>query len=266
MIASGVLSGLQYTPGQSILHRIDPRAKFVFFVMYSVMLFNSASLASLLGYGLIVLGLLGCAKIHPLRIWHSIRGIVVLILLLNVVQIASHPGGNAVAGLFGASITSEGVDSAVRMTMRWLSFYFMAILLLATTSPTGQMEALRKLLSPLQRFGVRSELFVFMLTIAVLYVPYLIADIEQMLQARKARGVWPAVWNVPSWGKEIFRLLNPLIITVFRRADALSDALESRGYQPGCPRSEFEPLKFGVKDTGFVFAALLLPLIQLIPN
>ncbi|MEF3306778.1 energy-coupling factor transporter transmembrane component T family protein [Paenibacillus sp. GYB003] len=260
MNESGILSVLQYSPDTSLLHRFDPRAKFVFFISYSALLFSSASLAAALGYGLIAVVLLALAKFDPIRLWNSVKGIVVLLSVMNAVQIVSHPGGKVIAAWYGMAITTGGIETAARLSCRWFSFYLVVLLLFATTSPTKQIEALRKLMSPLRRAGIRSEAFVFMLTIAVLYVPYLLEDMNRIVQARKARGGLPPFWNVPGWSKEAMHLLYPLTIGIYRRAEALSAALEARGYRPGCPRTEYEPLRFGAKDAVLVAAACLLPL------
>lgn len=260
MNESGILSALQYAPDTSLLHRFDPRAKFVFFISYTTLLFSSASLTTTFVYGLIAIVLLGFAKFDLIRLWNSVKGIIVFITIMNAVQIVSHPGGKVIAAWHGMAITAGGIEAAAFLTCRWFSFYLVVLLMFATTSPTKQIEALRKLLTPLRRAGIHSEAFVFMLTIAVLYVPYLIEDMKRILQARKARGGQPAFWNVPKWCKEAMNLLYPLTIGIYRRADVLSAAIEARGYWPGCPRTEYEPLRFGTKDTMLVIAACLLPL------
>ncbi|WP_158289330.1 energy-coupling factor transporter transmembrane component T family protein [Paenibacillus flagellatus] len=264
MNETGVLSALQYSPDTTLLHRFDPRAKFAFFLSYSALLFSSASLAATIGYGLIAVVLLVFAKFDPIRLWHSVKGIAALLLVMDAVQIVSHPGGNVIAAWNGMAVTTGGIETAARLTCRWLSFYFVVLLMFATTSPARQIEALRKLSTPLGRAGNRWEAFVFMLTIAVLYIPYLIEDAKRIVQARKARGTRPAFWNVPAWGKEAMNLLVPITIGIYRRADVLSAAIEARGYRPGCPRTEYEPLRFGAKDTALVVAACLLPLVGLV--
>lgn len=264
MNESGILPALQYSPDTSLLHRFDPRAKFVFFISYSALLFSSASLAATLAYGLIAIVLLGCAKFDPIRLWNSVKGIALLLAVMSAVQFVSHPGGKVIATWHGVAITTGGIETAAWLTCRWLSFYFVVLLMFATTSPAKQVEALRKLLTPLRRAGTRAEAFVFMLTIAVLYIPYLIEDARRILQAWKARGGQPAFWNVPGWGKEAMHLLYPLTIGIYRRAEVLSAAIEARGYRPGCLRTEYEPLRFSTKDTLLVIAACLLPLAEFV--
>ncbi|TMV48590.1 energy-coupling factor transporter transmembrane protein EcfT [Paenibacillus mesophilus] len=264
MNETGVLSALQYSPDTSLLHRFDPRAKFIFFISYSTLLFTSTSLMATLGLGLIAIVLLGCAKFNPIRLWNSVKGIAVLLLIMDAVQMVSHSGGKVFVAWQGIAITAGGIETAAWLTCRWFSFYLIVLLMFATTSPAKQFEALRKLFTPLRRAGIELEAFVFMLTIAVLYIPYLIEDMKRILQAWKARGGQPAFWHVPRWGKEAMNLLYPLTIGIYRRAEVLSAAIESRGYRPGYPRTEYEPLRFGIKDTALVVGACLLPFAGLI--
>ncbi|SMF92250.1 energy-coupling factor transport system permease protein [Paenibacillus uliginis N3/975] len=242
----GALSSLQYAAGDSILHRLDPRSKYGFAISYSVTLVSSNSLIMTLVCMVIVIFLYMFSGLRLLMVWKSIRGIIVVLLIL--------------AG-FQASL--NGIEAAAQMTLKVLSFFLMITLILSTTPPEKQMEGLRKLLTPLRRLGINTETFVFMFSVAVIYMPLLLEDTTRILQAQRVRGLHGGRWNIAGRGKDMFLLLTPILLMIFRRAERLSEAMESRCYQPGCERTGYYQLKIAKHDIIVLILALLLPLILL---
>ncbi|WP_274364962.1 energy-coupling factor transporter transmembrane component T family protein [Paenibacillus thermotolerans] len=242
----GPLSALQYVPGNSLLHKLDPRSKYGFVVSYSITLVSSHSLTWSLICTLVALFLFLLSKLHLLTVWKNIRGLFVVIFLLGYFQFRLH-----------------GIEAAALLALKMLSLFMAATLMLSTTPPEKQMEGLRKVLSPLRRLGVKTETFVFMFTIAVIYVPLLLEDMMRIMQAQRARGPQPGRWNILSKGKDMVLLLNPLLLIIFRRAERLAEAMESRSYRPGCERTAYYQLKLGKQDLVVLLLALLLAFVPL---
>jgi len=245
----GALSSLQYVAGDSLLHRLDPRSKYVFAISYSLTLVSSSSLIISLLCMVIVIFLYLLSGPRLLMVWKSIRGIIVFLLIL--------------AG-FQASL--NGIEAAALMTLKMLSFFLMITLMISTTPPLKQTEGLRKLLTPLRRLGINTETFVFMFTVAVIYMPLLLEDTMRIMQAQRARGLHDDRWNIARRGKNMFLLLPPLLLMVFRRAERLSEAMESRCYRPGCERTSYNQMKIAKHDIIVLILALLLPFILLYPK
>ncbi|MGO4699322.1 energy-coupling factor transporter transmembrane protein EcfT [Paenibacillus sp. 2TAB26] len=246
MNSLGPLSALQYVPGNSLLHRLDPRSKYGFVVSYSINLASSHSLTTSLIHTFIALLLFLLSKLHLLTVWKNIQGLVIVLLILNYFQFRLH-----------------GIEAAALLTLKMLSFFLLMTLMLSTTPPEKQMEGLQKLLSPLRRLGVKTESFVFMFTIAVIYLPLLLEDLMRIMQAQNARGPQPGRWNLLARGKDMLLLLTPLLFIIFRRAERLSEAMESRCYYPGCDRTAFYQLKLGKHDFIVLLLALLLAFVPL---
>ncbi|MFD2612413.1 energy-coupling factor transporter transmembrane component T family protein [Paenibacillus gansuensis] len=249
MNSLGPLSAIHYIPGNSLLHRLDPRSKYGFVVSYSINLVSSHSLTMSLIYTLIAFLLFTLSKLHLLTVWTNIRGIVIVLLILNYFQFRLH-----------------GIEAAALLTLKTLSFFLVVMLMFSTTPPEKQMEGLHKLLSPLRYLGVRTESFVFMFTIAVIYLPLLLEDLMRIMQAQRARGPQPGRWNLLGRGKDMFLLLNPLLFIIFRRAERLSEAMESRCYCPGCDRTAYYLLKLGKHDIVVLLLALLFAFVPLYLN
>lgn len=246
MNSFGPLSALQYIPGNSLLHRLDPRSKYGFVVSYSINLLSSHSLTMSLIYTSITILLFLLSKLHLITVWKNIRELVVVLFILNYLQFRVH-----------------GIEAATLLTLKVLSLILLVTLMLSTTPPEKLMEGLHKLLSPLRRLGIKTESFVFMFTIAVIYLPLLLEDLMQIMQAQRARGPQLGRWNLLGRGKDMFLLLVPIVFIIFRRAERLSEAMESRCYCPGCDRTAFYQLKLRKPDIIVLLLALLLALVPL---
>jgi len=244
MSSFGALSSLQYVPGDSFLHRLDPRSKYGFIASYSISLVSSHSFTESLIYTLVLFLL---SKLRLNLLWENMRGLFVLIIIFIYFQIALN-----------------GIEAAALMTLKMISFIFMVTLLLSTTPPEKQMEGLRKLLSPLRRLGVKTESCAVMVNIAIIYLPLLMEDLMRIMQAQRIRGPQHGRWNLAWRGRDMILLLTPLLLSTFRRAERLSDAMESRCFQPGSDRSAFYQLNLGRHDIIVLILALLLPFIRLI--
>lgn len=246
MSSFGILLALQYVPGNSLLHRLDPRSKYGFAVSYSITLASSHSLTTTLVCTCIALLLLLLSKLHLLTVWKNIRGLIIVLVLLNYFQFRLY-----------------GIEAAALLTFKMLSFFLLVTLMLSTTPPEKQMEGLHRLLSPLRCLGIKTESFVFMFTVAVIYLPLLLEDLTRIMQAQRARGPQIGRWNLQGRGKDMFLLLNHLLNIIFRRAERLSEAMESRCYRPGCERTAFYQLKLDKLDIIVLLLALLLAFVPL---
>lgn len=243
----GALSTFQYVPGDSYLHRLDPRSKYGFVASYSISLVSSHSLIAILIYALIALFLLALSKLRLYLIWKNLQGFFVVIIILNYFQ-----------------ITLNGIEAAAIIMLKMISFILMFTLILSTTPPEKQVEGLRIILSPLRRLGVKTESCAVMFTIAIIYLPLLLEDLRRMMQSQRVRGPQYGRWNLAGRGRDMFLLMTPLLLMTFRRAERLSDAMESRCFAPGSERTAFYQLKLGMHDFIVFVLALLLPFIHLI--
>lgn len=244
----GALSSLQYVAGDSLLHRLDPRSKYGFAISYLVTLVSSNSLITSWVGMVIVISSYLLSGFHLLMVWNNLRGIIVVLFILGSIQ---------------ASL--NGIEPAALMTLKVLSFFLMITLMLSTTPPEKQIEGLRKLLSPVRLLGINTETFVFMFTVAVIYMPLLLEDTMRIMQAQRVRGLHNGRWNIARRSRDMLLLLIPVLLMILRRAERLSEAMESRCYQPGCERTGYVQLKIAKHDIVVLILAILLPFILLYP-
>ncbi len=243
----------QYFPGDSIVHRLDPRSKLILVIVYIVALFQAHSWLS---YAAVMLVTALCLGLSQIRIATAFKGlkpmlfIIVLTALLNIFYTAGTPI------LPGWIITWEGLDRAAKMILRIVLLITGTFLLTYTTSPMALTDGLEKLLNPLKKLKLPVHEMTIMMSMALRFIPTLIEETDKIMSAQKARGADFENGNLIRRAKALLPVLVPLFVSAFRRADELAVAMESRCYHGGEGRTRMKQLQFAGRD----FAALLLGL------
>ena len=153
-------------------------------------------------------------------------------------------------------ITKEGLLLAGKMALRLVLLIIVSTALTYTTSPIVLTDGIEKLLKPLSRLGVPTYELAMMMSIAIRFIPTLIEETEKIMSAQKARGANLESGGLLSRIKALIPILIPLLISSFRRAAELADAMECRCYHGGKGRTRMKQLHLSAKD--FVFLFLLL--------
>jgi energy-coupling factor transport system permease protein len=241
----------QYFPGNTVVHRLDPRTKLILVVLYIVALFNTKGWVS---NGLILVLTLVCmavAHIRPSNIFKGLKPmlfIIVLTALLNLFYTRGTPVRE------GWIITWEGIDRAVKMILRITLLITGTFLLTYTTSPMALTDGLENLLNPLKKLKVPVHALTLMMSMALRFIPTLIEETDKIMSAQRARGADFETGNLVQRAKALLPILVPLFVSAFRRADELAVAMESRCYHGGEGRTRMNQLHY----TGIDIAALVL--------
>ena len=241
----------QFFPGDSALHKLDPRAKIVFTLVFIVTLFlcrNFFSLILMLGFA-VACDLI--SKISPRLIWKSLRGIIFIVLFTSVLQLFYNTNGSVLWKPFpnaSFAVTDAGVYTAVFMAVRIVSLILFTVLLTYTTSPTMLTDAIERLLSPLKVFHVKVHSLAMMMTIALRFIPTLIQEIDIIMSAQKARGAKLDNGSIPERLKAMTSVFVPLFVSAFRRASELAVAMECRCYTDGAHRTRLRVMKLTFRD------------------
>ena len=241
----------QFFPGDTIVHRLDPRTKLLAVLLYIVALFQAKGWV---GYGLVLLVTALCmamSHISPKNIFKGMKPmlfIIVLTALLNIFYTAGTPI------LPGWIVTWEGIDRAVKMILRIVLLITGTFLLTYTTSPIALTDGLEMLLSPLKKIKVPVHEMTLMMSMALRFIPTLIEETDKIMSAQKARGADFETGRLIDRAKALLPILVPLFVSAFRRADELAVAMESRCYHGGEGRTRMKTLRFAARD----WAALLI--------
>ena len=238
----------QYFPGNSPVHRLDPRTKIVAVVLYIVALFLCKSFVS---YGIMLALLAISIKISkvPLKsIVNGLRPILFLACFTAILNLFYTPGDTVLVKVWVLTITLEGVLNAFFMVVRIMMLIAGTFLLTYTTSPILLTDGLESLLNPLKKIGLPIHELAMMMSIALRFIPTLIEETDKIMSAQRARGADFESGSLIQRAKALIPLLVPLFISSFRRADELAVAMECRCYRGGQGRTRLRQLKYGSSD------------------
>ncbi len=236
----------QYFPGDSIIHRLDPRTKLILVVLYIVALFQAKGWIS---YGLLLLVTalcLGISRISPKNIFKGLKPMLFIIIITGLLNIFYTQGTPVVEGWI---ITWEGIERSIKMILRIVLLITGTFLLTYTTSPMALTDGLELLLNPLKKIKVPVHEMTIMMSMALRFIPTLIEETDKIMSAQKARGADFETGNLIQRAKALLPILVPLFVSAFRRADELAVAMESRCYHGGEGRTRMKQLKMAWQDT-----------------
>ncbi|WP_160678916.1 energy-coupling factor transporter transmembrane component T [Clostridium sp. C8-1-8] len=240
----------QYIPGDSFIHKLDPRTKILISILFIICLFV---MNKYVGY-IFVTAFLGAAiifsKIHIRFLYKGLKPVFLLIIItaaLNIFMIQGKPENLLYAWGY-LKIYKEGIDTALFMTLRLIFLILGTSLLTLTTSPIELTDGIERLLNPFKKIGVPAHELAMMMTIALRFIPTLMDETDKIMKAQQARGADFESGNIIQKAKSLIPLLVPLFISSFRRADELAMAMEARCYRGGEGRTRMKQLKYGGRD------------------
>ncbi|MGJ4849317.1 energy-coupling factor transporter transmembrane component T family protein [Bacillota bacterium Meth-B3] len=256
----------QYFPGDSVVHRLDPRMKLILTAAVIVAVFLCKGFVS---YALMFGYILGAALISAVRIklmFKGIRPILFIVALTFALNVLFTPDGDAIVRIGSFAITWQGLRMASYMALRLVLLVFGTQLLTLTTSPIALTDGLERLMRPLKRIGFPAHELAMMMSIALRFIPTLMEEADKIMKAQKARGADFESGNLTRRAKAMLPLLVPLFVSAFRRADELALAMEARCYRGGEHRTRMKVLRYTRLDLyALISMALLIALVVALP-
>ena len=239
----------QHFPGNSLVHRFDPRLKLVLTIAYIVLLFAASNPLGLT-LSILFLGVMyKVAKIPVKMIGKSLKPILPIVLFTAVLNLFFVSGeGDPLVHFWFLSIYTEGVRYAVLMAVRVMALIAGTSLLTYTTSPIVLTDAIEQLLKPLGQLHFPGHELALMLSIALRFIPTLLEETDKIMNAQKARGAQLDTGKMTDRVKALVPVLIPLFISAFRRADELAMAMECRCYRGGTGRTRLKVLRCEKQD------------------
>jgi energy-coupling factor transport system permease protein len=238
----------QYYPGESPIHRLDARAKFIAVTALAIALFvrdSFAGLAVFAAAGALAYVLSG---VPAAWFWRAFRPLLWLVGLTFVAQVLFAPAEEAFASWWIFHLSWQGLEFAAFLSLRLLVLVLIGSVLTLTTPPLALTDGLAWLGRPLRRLHVPTDELALMVTIALRFIPTLLVEVDQIMRAQRARGADFNSGGLIKRAKALVPVLTPLFVMSFRRADELALAMEARCYRPGVVRTRLHPLKAGAAD------------------
>ncbi|HOQ37626.1 MAG TPA: energy-coupling factor transporter transmembrane component T [Acetivibrio sp.] len=252
----------QYIPGNSLIHRADPRVKLIltFILMTTIMIVKSYT-AFLMIAGLILVTVFSgkIPFVYTLKGLKPIMPVVIFTALINIFTTE----GTVLYGFKFIHITYEGLDMAAKTSLRIVTLIIGTSIMLLTTTPLSLTDGIERLLYPLSRIGLPVHKFAMMMNIALRFIPTLLEETDKVMKAQASRGVDFETGGIIERGKNFIPVLVPLFVSALRRADELAVAMEARCYNGGKGRTRMKQLKLTKVDLQITLVLVVFEFVLL---
>lgn len=251
----------QFVPGDSFLHRLDPRSKIL---LLFIIVFTIFFISWLPSYAILILLMIYGAALGNISVWYlikSLRSILFLIILTLILNFFFTPG-KPLEFIPYVKITYEGVILGLLMAARLVVLVMSASLLTLTTSPVQITDALESLLKPLKLFRISSYEIALIMTIALKFIPVLIGEAEKIAKAQMSRGLDIERGNIIKRMRNLVPIIVPLFVHAYKHSEELAIAMEARCYRGGEGRTRLKELRFRRMDfIAVVFTGAILVIL-----
>ena len=254
----------QYFPGDTVIHRLDPRTKLIGLICYIVALFLAKSYVSYALMALVLITLSALAHIRPKTLLSGLKPLIFIVIFTGVINLF-YGSGEPLVQFWFFKITANGIRNALFMVLRIMLLVCGTFLLTYTTSPLQLTDGLEKLFSPLKVIHFPAHELAMMMSIALRFIPTLIEETDKIMSAQRARGASFETGKLTERAKALIPLLVPLFVSAFRRADELATAMECRCYHAGEGRTRMKELHFAARDAvALILCALLIAAVAVL--
>ena len=249
----------QYFPGDTVVHRLDPRTKLILVIVFIAALFLAVDW---IGYAVMFAVTALCVRVSTIKLKSLLKGLkplIFIILLTGILNLFYTKEGTVLFDWWIFTVTTGGIKRAFLMVVRIMLLVCGTLLLTYTTSPLALTDGLEMLLNPLKKIKVPVHEMSMMMSMALRFIPTLIEETDKIMSAQKARGADFSTGKLTERAKALLPLLVPLFVSSFRRADELAVAMESRCYHGGEGRTRMKTLRLARRDwLAFLAGALVL--------
>lgn len=256
-----VMFGQMY-PVDSVIHRMDPRAKLLITIIYIVAIFFINSFIVYAATAVVLLFVIFLSRVPLPKVLKSIKVVIVLLIFTLLITVLFTKGDRAdpINDLFYIewgviTICPTGLINGGKLMCRLLLLVIGPTMLTLTTTPVALTDAIEYLLSPLKLIKVPVHTFALIMSIALRLVPTLMEETDKIINAQKARGASFDHGNIFKRAAALLPVLIPLFVNSFRRADELADAMDSRCYRGAKGRTKMKVMKFAAFDWAAMLAS-----------
>ncbi|PSL29604.1 energy-coupling factor transport system permease protein [Planomicrobium soli] len=239
----------RFIPGNSFVHKMDPRAKILFVFLFIAIVFIANSVVSyavLLAFTLLVVTL---SKIRLYFLITGLKPVIILVVFTFLLHIFFTREGDLLINFWFLEIYEEGLRQGVFISIRFLVLVFITSILTLTTSPISITDGIEVLLGPFKRLKLPVHELALMMSISLRFIPTLMDETGKIMKAQMARGSDIGSGPIKERVKAVVPLLIPLFVSAFKRAEDLATAMEVRGYRGDAGRTRYRQLNWRFVDT-----------------
>lgn len=252
----------QYVPGNSIVHRLDPRTKITIIFFFVFIVFFANNLPS---YSVLVIFALTSMITSKVPIRFILKGLTpvwFLIIFTFLLHLFITKEGTLVFDFWIFKFYSGGIFQGIAISIRFFLLILVTSLLTLTTTPIEITDAIEDMLRPLKKVKFPVHELALMMSISLRFIPTLMQETDKISRAQASRGVDFRTGPIKDRIKAVIPLLVPLFVSAFKRAEELAMAMEARGYQGGEGRSKLRELKIEKRDI-FIYIIFIVVIILL---
>ncbi|MBQ2655811.1 MAG: energy-coupling factor transporter transmembrane protein EcfT [Erysipelotrichaceae bacterium] len=248
----------KYIPIDSLMHRLDPRAKLIGLFLMIAAVFIPKSWWVFLVIALLLAVALLLAKIGIKMIVQSFKPMIMMMIFLLVINSLTIKTGDVMFTIGTFAVYKDAIFNTLFVITRLLLMISITTLLTATTNPLDLTLGIEWLLKPLEVIHFPAHEVAMMVSIALRFIPTIIEETMRIMNAQKSRGVDFENGRLAEKISAILSLIVPLFSVAFERAYELADAMEARGYVPGEKRTRYHVLHFRFMDYLFIFICMTI--------
>lgn len=253
----------RYIPGNSLMHKLDPRVKLVGLIVMMLLVFAATDVTTNIVMIAVVTSLVFLTGISLGIFLRGLKPMIAIIIFTVALQILFTHTGDVLWSFGPLALTTGGLSNAAYIFVRFLLIIFLSTILTLTTQPLAITDAMEALLKPVRNILPVHEI-ALMLSIALRFVPTLLEEADKIMNAQRARGVDFSEGNILERVKSFIPVLIPLFISAFNRAYDLATAMEARGYKGGEGRTKYRQLHWGKLDTLASVCLAVLTVVMII--
>ena len=246
---------LEYVPGNSFLHRMNPVAKLAAAILVIAACFTTQSFA-LLGV-ILVLDLIVAAICGMMRQTVGLVKVVAAFsLLLAILALLFTPTGDVLVVLPWGYIGVESILSAVRIVLRLVACAVPLFLVFYVTKLNDISNSLVKVLHVPYKYA-------FVFTETVHFIPVFMNDMSGIMEAQTARGV-AFDGGLVTKLRLMIPLCVPLLVSSVRKTNSAAIAAEVRGFNLRTRESGYKEYPFAGLDVIVMGVAAILLVLAVV--
>lgn len=254
----------RYVPADSVMHKMDPRAKLLLVFLFVCVIFLANNVVSYALLGVFTVLLIALSKIPVRYLYNGLKPILFLIIFTFLLHIFFTKEGELLFEFGWIEIYKGGLIQGLFISVRFTLLILVTSLLTLTTTPISITDGMEELLGPLKKWKMPVHELALMMSIALRFIPTLMEETDKIMKAQTARGVDFSSGPIKERVKSIVPLLVPLFVSSFKRAEELATAMESRGYRGGEGRTKYRQLYWKISDSLLMVSVALLTVMLFI--
>ncbi|HYK73609.1 MAG TPA: energy-coupling factor transporter transmembrane protein EcfT [Pseudoneobacillus sp.] len=251
----------RYVPMESVMHRMDPRAKLLLVFLFVCIVFLANNLLTYALLGVFTLLMLGLSKIPIRFLYAGLKPVIWLVIFTLLLHLFLTKEGDLLFKFGWIEIYEEGLKQGLFISLRFFYLILITSLLTLTTTPIEITDGLETLLNPLKKIKFPVHEMALMMSISLRFIPTLMQETDKIMKAQMARGVEFSSGPIKERIKSIVPLLIPLFVSSFKRAEELAIAMEARGYRGGEGRTKYRHLTWTFIDTLVLILMAILTIL-----